>query len=224
MQFYNFDNENSLPQIYDDNENQGSELNYIFQSNQQSQQDQENLLSQNPILQTENSYNQQNFYQQLDQEQEPEICHQSQKSTIIARKKTKIRLKQPKKIYKEEPIAQECEKKESTQQSETKNLPKFYANSILNKLENLNTICQKQNPQIKKKIKKFDDKPSNLKTLREMLQDPIINKITIEFITSFDFLDQILGSGRLQDVKPPITYLNKLYQGCLNTDVLKQWK
>ncbi|CAD8187734.1 unnamed protein product [Paramecium octaurelia] len=162
-----------------------------------------------------------------DQGQDQENSPQSQKSTYHIGNQTynkKNRSKKPQEEFKQEPIVGRSEKKEQIKQSETKNLPKLYANIILNHLESLSLKNPKQSPQIKKKISKFAKKSPSLKTLREMLQDPMINKISIEYLTSFEFFDQLLGSERLQDVGPPIKYLNKFYQGCFNSDSLNQWK
>ncbi|CAK56570.1 unnamed protein product (macronuclear) [Paramecium tetraurelia] len=217
--FYNENDERILyDQEFEQNNNDLSQQNENFEFNSFNEQFQGQTNIERSIKRLEFD---------SDQGQDQENSPQSQKSTDNIGNKTNIkknRSKKPQEEFKQGPIVGRSEKKEQTKQSETKNLPKLYAKIILNQLESLSLKNPKQNPQIKKKISKFAKKSPSLKTLREMLQDPLINKISIEYLTSFEFFDQLLGSERLQDVGPPIKYLNKFYQGCLNSDALNQWK
>ncbi|CAD8120780.1 unnamed protein product [Paramecium sonneborni] len=192
------------------------------------QQDQNQELYQFPqySLKTEISNNESSQPHQFERsEDDPNQQPAETQTKKIRDKYKKPDLEIKKKISKGEPIVgKKSQNKKHQQKTETKNLPKFFINCFLNRLEKEDELEPSQNVQIKKKINKFASKSSSLKTLQEMLQDNIINKIVQEYICSFEFLHQILKSERLQDVSHPIKYSHKLYQGCFNSNALNQWK
>ncbi|CAD8106547.1 unnamed protein product [Paramecium sonneborni] len=226
--YMRFINEDSSEKYLDQNDNQSASNFLAFHSYYNEDQ---NLLNQEKeehlqhIFQTDNSNNQlRTSSSQLDQHKQDQGQQNGETETKLNNIKRKPYLKTQKKISKNEPIVKKGGNKKSEQKIETKNLPKFFINSFLNRLEIKYQENPSQNIKIKKKINKFEKKPSSLITLQEMLKDPIINDVAQQYICSFDFLHQIFKSERLQDVLPPIKYINKLYKGCFNPSILNQWK
>ncbi|CAK68042.1 unnamed protein product (macronuclear) [Paramecium tetraurelia] len=130
-------------------------------------------------------------------------------------------------------------KKQNKQQNqETRNLPKYFGRHIIKrvrrKLEDeqnsqikseisnkLDRLEMKQRQEGKQKIKKIE---FNLKLLRDILDESYFREQAIEYLTSFDFLDDLLQSDKQQDIRPQIKYVNRMYEGCYDRKKLLRWK
>ncbi|CAD8093597.1 unnamed protein product [Paramecium primaurelia] len=125
-------------------------------------------------------------------------------------------------------IVEQKKKKQQNQQVETKNLPNYFGRHILKRIQsklqdeqNSITRCELKNKLDKYSRKKFQ---FTLNSLRNLLDESYCREEAIKYLTSFDFLDDLLQSDKQQDIKPQIKYVKRMYEGCLDREKLLQWK
>ncbi|CAD8084315.1 unnamed protein product [Paramecium sonneborni] len=115
-----------------------------------------------------------------------------------------------------------------SQQVETKNLPNYYGRQFINRIkrkleqeqdENIKSEMNQKLEKLKKKQKMF-----TLKSLRDILDEEYFREESKKYLISFDFIHDLMQSDKQQDIRPPIKYAKRMYEGCLNSNKLFYWK
>ncbi|CAD8117075.1 unnamed protein product [Paramecium sonneborni] len=179
----------------------------------------------------------QNNDEQINDNESEEIQESLQKSALKSTEKIKCdKIKQSnQQVYSTFQIGsddnsqvQEKQKHQQQSQGETKNLPNYYGRQFVNKIRR--KLNQEQDEQIKsemnQKLEKLKKKQKmfTLKQLREMLDEEYFREESKNYLTSFEFLHDLMQSDKQQDIRPPIKYAKRMYEGCVNRQKLYNWK
>ncbi|CAD8196917.1 unnamed protein product [Paramecium pentaurelia] len=170
---------------------------------------------------SDNDYSSQDDYYSIQEDKKQKI----EKPQITTEK---IRITKQKKSSNNIIIVEQKKKKQQNQQVETKNLPNYFGRHILKRIQS--KLQDEQNSitksELKNKLDKYNRKKFQftLNSLRNLLDESYCREEAIKYLTSFDFLDDLLQSDKQQDIKPQIKYVKRMYEGCLDREKLLQWK